>query len=45
LERGIEVMMVIAAAQLSNDIDRKVIINYNNGYFLNSLEIYSRWEI
>tara|TARA_Y100000034_G_scaffold95381_1_gene115853 strand:- start:366 stop:1442 length:1077 start_codon:yes stop_codon:yes gene_type:complete len=40
LERGLDVMMVIAAAKLSNDIGSgKCTINYDKGYSLNSIGV------
>ena len=40
LESGLDVMMVIAAARLSNDIGSgKCIINYDEGYSLNSIGV------
>ena len=36
LERGLDTMMVIAAAHISNKLDRIVKINYKDGYSLES---------
>ena len=39
LERGLDTMIVLAAAHLSHDTNRKIQINYDKGYVPEALEI------
>ncbi len=39
LERGLDVMLVIAAAHLSNETGKKVKIDYKKGYSLEALNV------
>ena len=38
LERGLDVMMVLAAAHASSHLKKKVKINYDKGYCLDAIE-------